>query len=184
MKLESLSTNNKIDSLFEQIVKDYGKSIYIYIFSIIKHKELAEDLYQEVLISAYLSFPSIEDHLKVKSWLYKIAINKCRDFWRKEKTSKKFWEESIYLYARDTSVAFEPEETVISQCDKDEMIGTLEELAPMYKEPLLLFYYHNQTLLEISNHTNTPLSTVKTRMKRAKEQLKPKVMRKKMIMLS
>ncbi|KAB7672507.1 RNA polymerase sigma factor [Bacillus sp. B1-b2] len=168
-------------NIFEQMVKEHGKSIYIYVLSLVKHKELAEDLYQEVLISAYLSFPTFEDCKKIKSWLYKIAINKCRDYWRKEKTSKKFWEESIYTYARDTSVSLEPEETLISQCDKEEMIGTLEELAPIYKEPLLLFYYHNQTLVEISDHTNTPLSTVKTRMKRAKEQLKPKVISKKMI---
>ncbi|MEM5594661.1 hypothetical protein AAHH67_28275 [Niallia circulans] len=38
-------------------------------------------------------------------------------------------------------------------------------------------------MVEISNHTKTPLSTVKTRMKRAKDQLKPKVMNKKIVYL-
>jgi RNA polymerase sigma factor (sigma-70 family) len=185
--MESLLDKTNIvgnqEDLFEQVVKEYGKSIYIYILSLVKHKELAEDLYQEVLISAYTSFGYFEDVQKVKSWLYKIALNKCRDYWRKEKKSKKFWEESVYTYARDTSVELEPEETLMNKWEKEEMIDTLEELPNMYKEPLLLFYYHNQTLVEISNHTKTPLSTVKTRMKRAKDQLKPKVINKKIAYL-
>jgi DNA-directed RNA polymerase specialized sigma24 family protein len=42
----------------------------------------------------------------------------------------------------------------------------------MYRDPLLLFYYHNRTLMEISAAVNAPMSTVKTRMKRGKERLK------------
>lgn len=166
-----------LEQTYEELIKEHGNSIYIYILSLVKHKELAEDLYQEVLISAYMSFSSFEDYQKGKSWLYKIAINKCRDYWRKEKTAKKFWEESVYMYVRDTSVSLAPEEKVMSQCSKEEMIGTLSELPKMYRDPLLLFYYHNQTLVEISDKTQTPLSTVKTRMKRGKEQLRPKVLK-------
>ncbi|MGP7818316.1 RNA polymerase sigma factor [Niallia sp. 01092] len=164
----------KIDN-FETAIKEYGKSIFHYIFKLVKHKELAEDLYQEVLISAYIAFPSFEEYEKVKSWLYKIAINKCRDYWRKEKKAKKFWEESVYMYARDTSVSMPPEEEMMEKCAKEEMMDTLDELPKMYSEPLMLFYYHHQTLIEISNKTKTPLSTVKTRMKRAKDKLKPKM---------
>ncbi|MFT8319680.1 MAG: RNA polymerase sigma factor [Bacillus sp. (in: firmicutes)] len=162
---------------FEQAINEYGKSIFHYIFSLVKHKELAEDLYQEVLISAYIAFPSFEEYEKVRGWLYKIALNKCRDYWRKEKKAKKFWEESVYMYVHvnDSSVSIAPEESMMEQCAKEEMIGTLDELPKMYSEPLMLFYYHNQSLVEISYKTQTPLSTVKTRMKRAKDKLKPKM---------
>ncbi|MCM3217392.1 RNA polymerase sigma factor [Niallia taxi] len=168
-------TGDSKEACYEEIIKEHGNAIFAYILSLVKHKELAEDIYQEVLISSYLSFSSFEDYSKAKSWLYKIAINKCRDYWRKEKTSKKFWEETVYTYVRETSVSLPPEDTIINKCAQEEMIDTLEELPQMYKEPLLLFYYHNNTLLEISDKTKTPLSTVKTRMKRAKEQLRPKV---------
>ncbi|GKU84435.1 RNA polymerase sigma factor [Niallia sp. NCCP-28] len=161
---------------YESIVKEYGKSIFHYIFSLVKHKELAEDIYQEVLISAYIAYPNFEDNKKIKSWLYTIAINKCRDYWRKEKRKNKFWEESVYTYVRNSADSMPPpEEIIINQCSKEEMIDTLEELPIMYKEPLMLFYYHNQTLVEISDKTKLPLSTVKTRMKRAKDKLKPKM---------
>ncbi|WP_445489910.1 RNA polymerase sigma factor [Niallia sp. 03133] len=163
------------EAMYEDAVKEYGNLIFNYIFSLVKHKELTEDLYQEVLISAYIAFPSFEEYEKVKSWLYKIAINKCRDYWRKEKKAKRFWEESVYMYIRDTSVSMPPEETILDQCSKKEMLDTLDELPKMYSEPLMLFYYHHQTLIEISNKTQVPLSTIKTRMKRAKDKLKPKM---------
>ncbi|MFZ7945807.1 RNA polymerase sigma factor [Neobacillus sp. 19] len=73
---------------FEDLVNEYGTAIFNYIFSLVKHKELAEDLYQEVLLSAYLAYPSIKEQSKYKSWLFTIAINKCRDYWRKENKSK------------------------------------------------------------------------------------------------
>lgn len=179
--IEKNQRMENLELVFEEIVKEYGKSIYVYIYSLVKHKELAEDLYQEVLISAYSSFPSFEDERKVKSWLYKIAINKCRDFWRKEKKSKKFWSETVYTYVQDTSISLPPDEELMHQCEKEEMMDTLDQLPSMYREPLYLFYYHNQTLVEISNVTKTPLSTVKTRMKRGKEQLKPKVMNQRIV---
>ena len=84
---------------FEELVKEHGKAIFKYILSLVKHKELAEDLYQEVLLSAYLAYPSIKEKSKYKSWLFTIAINKCRDYWRKENKSKHFWREEVYSYS-------------------------------------------------------------------------------------
>lgn len=175
--MDPLCENERLN--YELIVKNYGKLIFHYIFSLVKHKELAEDIYQEVLIAAYIAYPAFEDNKKIKSWLYTIAINKCRDYWRKEKRTKKFWEESVYTYVRDSADSMPPpEEIIIDKCSKKEMMDTLEELPTMYKEPIMLFYYHNQTLVEISDQTKIPLSTVKTRMKRAKDKLKPKVVSK------
>lgn len=164
---------------YEEIIKKYGKLIYHYIFSLVKHKELAEDIYQEALIAGYIAYPKFSDSKKIKSWLYTIAVNKCRDYWRKEKRMKRFWEEAVYTYVEENADTMPPpEEIIISQCSKEEMLDTLEELPAMYKEPLMLFYYDNRTLVEISHQTKTPLSTVKTRMKRAKDKLKPKVAKK------
>lgn len=164
-----------MEQYFETCIREHGKSLFNYIYSLVRHKELAEDLYQEVLISAYLALPSFEERAKVKNWLFKIAVNKCRDYWRKEKSANRFWEEAVYLYAEDSNVIEQPEELILNKCSQEEMIDTLQDLPKMYREPLLLFYYHNQTLMEISNLTSLPISTVKTRMRRAKDRLRPKV---------
>jgi RNA polymerase sigma factor (sigma-70 family) len=163
---------------FEEIIKEHGLSLYKYLFSLVRHKEVAEDLYQEVLISAYLGLSSVQERPKLRSWLFKIAINKCRDYWRKEKSAKLFWEEKVQLYyANETIPSPLPEEMLLHKCTREEMTETIRRLPEIYREPLLLFYYGERSLIEISHDTKLPLSTIKTRMKRGKDQLRLKVKR-------
>jgi len=161
---------------FDEIVRDYGLSVFRYLYSIVGHKELAEDLYQEVLLSAYMGFSALKDKAKVKSWLCKIAMNKCRDYWRKEMSAKTFWEEKVHLYCKlEFHEPPAPEERLLRKYAKEELVKAVCELPERYREPLFLFYFGGQSLAEISEYTKLPLSTVKTRMKRAKDQLRSKV---------
>lgn len=160
---------------FEELVNEYGKAIFKYIFSLVKHKELAEDLYQEVLLSAYLAYPSIKEQDKYKSWLYTIALNKCRDYWRKESKSKQFWKEEVYSYSVSFESPFIPEEAVLHNFSAQQMAEKVSLLPEIYRYPIYLYYYKDLSLVEIAKKSNLPMSTVKTRMKRAKERLRPKM---------
>lgn len=164
----------KLADVFENWVRLNSQSLQRFIYKQVGNKELAEDLYQEVLISAYLALPDFEHRANLKSWIFKIAINKCKDHWRKEKTVKKFWEEKVYFYAIDTVVP-PPEEDVVRKCAQEEIIDTINELPAMYRESLLLFYFADKSIMEISSEKKLPISTVKTRIRRAKYQLKEKV---------
>ena len=176
--IEPFDFEKKKEIDFEEIIQEHGVILYKYLFSLVRHKELAEDLYQEVLSSAYLGLSSIKEGSKLRSWLFKIAMNKCRDYWRKEKLAKIFWEEKVQLYYKtETTPSPLPEEMLLHQCTREEMTETISELPEIYREPLFLFYYGQRSLIEISHDTKLPLSTVKTRMKRGKDQLRPKVTR-------
>ncbi|WP_342429860.1 RNA polymerase sigma factor [Neobacillus sp. FSL H8-0543] len=161
---------------FDEIVKENGKSIFNYIFSLVRHKELAEDLYQEVLLSAFLAFPSIKEPTKLKSWFYTIAGNKCRDYWRKENKSKQFWREEVYSYTSSIEHTQLPEEEVLHKYSTEEMAEKVKTLPEIYQYPIFQYYYYDLTLIEISRKSDLPISTVKTRMKRAKERLRPKLL--------
>lgn len=160
---------------FEEFIREKGTFLYKYIFSLVKHKETAEDLYQETLLTAYSSCSSVHEPKKLKSWFFKIATNKCRDYWRKQKTQNHFWEEGVYQYMKGVKDPQIPEEKLVTKCERNEMIGSIQQLPDGYREPLLLFYYENRTLIEISKDTEMPLSTVKTRMRRGREKLLPKM---------
>lgn len=165
---------NKItEEIFENWILENGPSLARFIYKQVHNKELSEDLYQEVLISAYLNLDKFEERANFKSWIYKIAINKCRDFWRKQKSAQKFWEEKVYHYEIENTIPL-PEEYVITRSSEDEMIDRINELPVIYREPLLLFYFKDKSLLEISSTKKIPISTVKTRMRRARNQLKEK----------
>ncbi|WP_251033401.1 RNA polymerase sigma factor [Bacillus sp. ISL-75] len=160
---------------FEEVVMEHGRSIYKYILSLVKHKELAEDIYQEVLLSAFLAYPSIKEQSKYKGWFFTIAINKCRDYWRKENKSKQFWKEGVYSYSASFEPSVIPEEEVLHKFSAEQMAEKVNLLPEIYRYPIYLYYYQNFSLIEIAKKSNLPMSTVKTRMKRAKERLRPKM---------
>ncbi|WHY68036.1 RNA polymerase sigma factor [Neobacillus sp. SuZ13] len=160
---------------FEEVVMEYGRAIYKYILSLVRHKELAEDIYQEVLLSAYLAYPSIKEQSKYKGWFFTIAINKCRDFWRKENRSKQFWREEVYSYSASFEPTVIPEEEVLHKFSAAQMAEKINLLPEIYRYPIYLYYYQDFSLVEIAKKSNLPMSTVKTRMRRAKERLRPKM---------
>ncbi|WP_080848457.1 RNA polymerase sigma factor [Cytobacillus gottheilii] len=163
----------KKQQLFEECIEEHGNLLFHYIYSLVKHKQLAEDLYQDVLVAAFIALPSFEEYTKMKNWLYKISINKCRDYWRKQKVQKRYWEEKVFLHEDSISEHLVLEDEIVQRDMSKEVKETLEDLPAIYKEPLLLFYYHHQTLVEISTGSNIPLSTVKTRIRRGKDRLRP-----------
>lgn len=61
---------------------------------------------------------------------------------------------------------------MLTKYSTEEMIDTINELPTIYREPILLYYFKDKSLLEISTAKQLPLSTVKTRIRRARNQLK------------
>jgi RNA polymerase sigma factor (sigma-70 family) len=166
---------DRMPDSFEEIVKEHGKAIFNYIFSLVSQKELTEDLYQEVWVSAYLAFHTIKEPARLKGWLFTIARNKCRDYWRKENKRKQFWKEEVYSYTSSVEEPPLPEEEVLHKYSLEKMAESVMALPEIYQSAIFLYYFKDLTLIEISNRKNIPISTVKTRMKRGKEHLKPKL---------
>lgn len=68
---------------FEEIVARYEMGIVRFIYNMIRDKEAAEDLTQEVFINAYKKLHTFRQEYKFSTWLYQIAKNKCIDYIRK-----------------------------------------------------------------------------------------------------
>ncbi len=75
---------------FRHFVDAYGKSIFNLCLNIVTNTEDAEDLAQETFIEAYNSISSFRETAQLKTWLYRIAINKCYDYLRWKKRKKRF----------------------------------------------------------------------------------------------
>lgn len=63
---------------FEQLVTRFEPKLVRFIYGLVHDRELAEDLCQESLVSAYRALPNTPPDLKLSPWLYKIALNKVR----------------------------------------------------------------------------------------------------------
>lgn len=70
---------------FEEIFEEYFDKIYYKVLGSVKNSEDAEDITQEVFISVYKNLKKFREDSNLYTWIYKIAINKVYDFFRKRK---------------------------------------------------------------------------------------------------
>lgn len=82
---------------FDQIYEEYFDRVYYKILSSVKNPEDAEDLAQEVFISVYKNLHKFRADSKIYTWIYRIAINKTYDFFRKKKINLELNEEILNI---------------------------------------------------------------------------------------
>lgn len=132
---------------------------YIYL----RDAALAEDAVQETFVKAYKAMESFRGECSEKSWLMRIALNICKDMRRVA------W----FRYV-DRSVTLDniPEPTV-SFNDQDEgLMIEIMRLPRKLMDVVLLYYYQEMTIMEISESMGIATSTVSTRLKDARKKLR------------
>ncbi len=161
---------------FGELVLRYGKKIQNYLFRFIQTKEEVEDLTQEIFLKAYSNILSFNPKKKFTPWLYQIAHNELVNYLRKKHyLSTKFINLDFdVLAAKSIS-----ENDILKDLEnnlKFELIDKkLNKLNFKYRQPFVLFFYENLSYQEISDILKIPISTVGTRIKRAKEIIKKSV---------
>ncbi len=70
---------------FEIIVREYQPRLYRFLFGLIGEAEVARDLTQDTFLAAYRALPETRDELNLTGWLFQIARNNARSYWRRRK---------------------------------------------------------------------------------------------------
>jgi RNA polymerase sigma-70 factor (ECF subfamily) len=127
---------------FEQIVAEYEPKLLRFIYGLTRERELAEDLVQDTLVSAYKSLPTMPADLKLSAWLYKIALNKVRSEKRKKRPVSWF---PLPFFGQDSAEDAptidlpDPEEGVGETLGRRELIlKTLKRLPPDQAAALMM----------------------------------------------
>lgn len=77
-----------MDPLFQEIYQKYHQDLFQFLFYMVKNREFAEDLVQEVYIRVMRSYSRFEGKSSLKTWLLSIARNVAIDHFRKENRQK------------------------------------------------------------------------------------------------
>ena len=106
----------------------------------------------------------------MKTWIYSIAINQCKDYfrswhYRKVQLLKPFESHQI-------KIELTPEDYFIQKVESHRIAEAILSLNLKYREIILLYYYREFSLEEIATLLELNPSTVRTRMQRAKDRLK------------
>ena len=151
------------DQEFRRIVEMYQTSLLRMCSAQLQDSVLAEDAVQETFIKIYRSLPSFKKESGEKAWIMKIAVNTCRDMRR----SKWF----RYVDRRVTPDSLPDEQATIEETD-DELTSAILNLSQKLREVVMLFYYQDMKLNEIAEILAVTVSTVASRLSRARKKLK------------
>src|SRR6185437_1849216 len=130
-------------------------------------EEDARDVCQETFLRAYRALGGFKGQAKFSSWLYRIALNLCRDWIRRERrTPVAQAPEGVDLIelAGETSPSDSVEELVARREISCAVARAMADLPEEQRTAIILKEYHGLTFQEIADMLECPLSTVKTRL--------------------
>lgn len=154
--------NNKDSPNITELMTLYGNDILRMCLLYLKDYHLAEDITQETFIKVYQKLDTFNNKSNIKTWITSIAINNCKNALKKYSKEVTPLEDLTLTYTEDFSK------------NENRLLVSKEvsKLPKKYLEVIILFYYQELSIKEISYILKVPQTTIKTRLKRAKENLK------------
>jgi RNA polymerase sigma-70 factor (ECF subfamily) len=152
---------------FNQLIVRWERPIYALAYRVIGREEDARDVCQDAFLRAYRALPGFKGQAKFSSWLYRIALNLCRDWIRRQRRAP------VQQLPEDTDASelageTGPVESIEELVARRELTAIVEEAMSVLSEEqrtaIILKEYHGMTFQEIADMQGCPLSTVKTRL--------------------
>lgn len=149
------------------ILTGYIDRIYKFALSRTFSEDEADELSQEILLTAVTALPKLRDESRLEPWLWSLAANTARAY-RRSKGKQR----AMFVYNAPESLL---EEAVLDD-NSEELYAQLREkivmLSKMYREIVILHYYDGLSTKQISEQLNIPLGTVTWRLSEARNKLK------------
>jgi len=161
---EQLSASSVSSLTVEQLYDLYATDILRFSYFYLGDRQKAEDVTQDVFIRLITNHPVLEPGHE-KSWLLKVALNRCRDHWRSS------WVRRMVL-GHPAFELFPAPDQIGSLSDQAALAEAVNRLPPEFKEVVLLFYYQNFSVSEIASLLSIAEGTVSSRLNRARSRLK------------
>ena len=164
--LVARSRGGDLDS-FNQLILRWERPIYALAYRVIGREEDARDVCQETFLRAFRALPGFKGQAKFSSWLYRIALNLCRDWIRRQRRAPTV---QLPEGVDPSELAAErgPVESIEDLVSRRELSAVVEEamarLPEEQRTAIVLKEYHGMTFQEIADLQGCPLSTVKTRL--------------------
>lgn len=163
LKKNSIKNNPEA---FEELLLQYKSYLYKVAYTYVKDKENALDILQETSFKAWLNIHTLKDEEKFKSWITKILVNTALNYIKKESKVVCIDDENSIINSENLV-----SEKSISIEEKLDLYKAIDLLKPKYKTVIILKYFNDMKIEDISYVLDMPANTVKSHLKRAKESL-------------
>ncbi|MCI9626657.1 MAG: sigma-70 family RNA polymerase sigma factor [Clostridia bacterium] len=170
---------------FEQLISNYQMKIYHIAYHMLSNEQDAEDAAQEAMIKAYRYLGSFKEESGFYTWIYRITHNICLDMLRRRKRSLTH-ETDLVKKDQDGQEAEmqivdakpQPEEQLMRQQVQNEMQNAIAELKENYRVVLVMRDIEGMSYDDIAAVLEISAGTVKSRLNRARENLRKIVVKK------
>lgn len=165
-ELVTLSQGGDLDS-FNQLVLRWERPIYALAYRVIGREEDARDVAQETFLRAFRALKGFKGQAKFSSWLYRITLNLCRDWMRRERRApvSQAPEGIDIIELAGEATPSESIEDLVGRKQLGLAVSKAMALLPEeQRTAIILKEYHGLTFQEIADLLDCPLSTVKTRL--------------------
>lgn len=164
------------ETAFREIVQLHQNKVFAIIFRILRRRNDAEDIAQQVFTKIYFSLEKFDFRSSLSTWIYKIAVNECYDYLRKKKVRKLVYEsdmgEDDNRSLENSELATNPGLGFGEQAEKrDYLLKLLEKVSD--EERMLLFEkeVEGHSVQELSEMTGLNENTIKVKLFRARQKL-------------
>lgn len=156
------------DERFQSIVNEHNDYLLQLTYLYVKDWNTAEDIVQEVFINYWMKEEQFQAQSSLRTYLTRIAINRCKDY-------LKSWRYRTQTLTNVFTGMIRPKNQLILQDEQLILADAVLALPIKFREVIILYYFKELTIREIAVIINTSESTIKYRLKSAKERLKEKL---------
>ena len=161
---------------FRDIVERFQAKVFSIIYGILRNRNDAEDIAQQVFAKVYFSLPNFDFRSSLLTWIYKITVNECYDYLRKKKVRKLVYEsdfseeESQRIQNSEASTDTEP---LIDErlAQRDLVMKLLEKVSEEDRNLILLKEVEGHSVEELAEMTGMNENTIKVKLFRARQKL-------------
>lgn len=164
MSEQPKESNNPIEQEFLSVIREYERVIYKVCYLYTSPNAPLNDLYQDVILNLWKAFPKFRKECKISTWIYRIALNTCISFIRKEKNVPE-----IVTLSRDADWMEEERDPIHEMLRQ--LYRMINQLGQLDKS-IILLYLEEKSYDEIAEITGLTVTNVATKLSRIKDKLK------------
>ncbi|MBK5518148.1 RNA polymerase sigma factor [Pseudomonas sp. TH10] len=157
---------------FEILYARHRQGLYRFLLGLSGKPELADEIFQETWLSLIRSASQPQGRATFRTWLFQIARNRLIDHWRKHGIRNPLhdsYDEQVHALPDD---AADPAQLLSLSRDSQRLENALQALPAEQREVFLLRAHGDLDLAQIASLTETPLETVKSRLRYAQQKLR------------
>lgn len=153
------------------LMEQYGDYLLRTAFLLLQDRQTAEEAVQDAFVTAFYKIGQLQEPHKLKSWLTRIVVNRCRMRQRSWSIRRLLTFARMEPFLEDEAEPG-PEEQLLLKLRNASLTDAIGRLAYPYRETITLYYFGEMSVEEIADQLGSNRNTIKARLARGRGRLK------------